>query len=83
MKPLPDRLRKIGCDREPFTPDHAHCVCRLANDAADEIERLSRVDEDHKNVLRAALAEPNGVDLTHRLTSYALSQRNKHPETVT
>ena len=37
---LLDRLREVRCDREPFTPDHARCVCRLSNEAADEIERL-------------------------------------------
>lgn len=34
------RLRDTRCDREPFTPEHKNCVCRLANEAADEIERL-------------------------------------------
>jgi hypothetical protein len=38
--PLLDRLRDMGCDREPFTPEHAKCVCRLTNEAAREIERL-------------------------------------------
>ena len=37
---LLSRLREVGCDRQPFTPEHATCVCRLTNDAADEIERL-------------------------------------------
>lgn len=41
MAALVDRLRETLCDREPFTPDHAKCVCRLTNEAADEIERLS------------------------------------------
>lgn len=36
---LIDRLREVGCDHEPFTPDHAKCICRLTNEAADEIER--------------------------------------------
>lgn len=40
MSKLADRLREVRCDREPFTPDHAKCICRLANEAADEIERL-------------------------------------------
>jgi hypothetical protein len=35
-----ERLRDVGCDREPFTPDHANCICRLAHKAADEIERM-------------------------------------------
>jgi hypothetical protein len=37
---LLDRLRDMGCDREPFTPEHAKCVCRLTSEAANEIERL-------------------------------------------
>jgi len=37
---LLDRLRETGCDRQPFTPDHAECICRLTNEAAAEIERL-------------------------------------------
>lgn len=37
---LLDRLREVRCDHEPFTPAHARCVCRLANEAADELERL-------------------------------------------
>lgn len=37
---LLDRLRETGCNRQPFTPDHAQCVCRLANEAADQIEIL-------------------------------------------
>jgi hypothetical protein len=37
---LLDRLREVGCNCEPFTADHAHCICRLTNEAAAEIERL-------------------------------------------
>lgn len=37
---LVERLRGVGCDQPAFTEHHAKCVCRLANDAADEIERL-------------------------------------------
>jgi hypothetical protein len=42
---LVNRLRDVGCDREPFTPDHAKCICRLANEAADELERYMAVVE--------------------------------------
>jgi len=38
-----DRLRAVSCDREAFTADHAKCQCRLANAAADEIEKLRGV----------------------------------------
>lgn len=44
-KNLLHRLRDQGCDREPFTPEHAECVCRLTNAAADEIERLQKAEE--------------------------------------
>lgn len=48
-------------------------VCK---DRLTEIERLRRVEEDHKDVLKAALYnEPNGVELVNRLTAYALRQR--------
>lgn len=39
-KTLAERLRDVGCDREPFTPDHAHCVCRLTGAAADALEKI-------------------------------------------
>ena len=38
---LLDRLRNAGRDREPFTPEHAKCICRLTNEAAAEIDRLN------------------------------------------
>ena len=41
-----------------------------------EYERLRRVEEDHINVLKAALyCETGGIDLVHRLTTYAINQR--------
>jgi len=40
MDDIVERLRDIGCDREPFTPEHAKCQCRVAHKAADEIEKL-------------------------------------------
>lgn len=49
----------------------------VAGQAADEIERLRLKEKDLKNVLRAALyTEPNGVDLVHRLTTFAIEHRN-------
>ena len=48
----------------------------LVERAGEEIARLRLVEEDHKNVLKAALyIEPQGIDLVNRLTTYALSQR--------
>lgn len=47
-------------------------------DAKREIERLRAVEEDHKNVLKAALYnEPGGIELVNRLTTYALRQRTE------
>ena len=42
QKTLPDRLRDVACDRVGFTPQHAECVCRIANEAADEIDKLRK-----------------------------------------
>ena len=39
---LLERLRQVECNREPFTPEHAKCVCRLTNEAAAEIEQYER-----------------------------------------
>jgi hypothetical protein len=33
-------LQNIRCDREPFTPEYAQCVCRLAHAAAARLEAL-------------------------------------------
>ena len=55
MTDLLDRLRDQACNREPFTKDHAHCICRLTNAAADEIERLQSRDRDVVGLLRAQL----------------------------
>lgn len=40
MSDIVERLRETTCDRQPFTPEHAMCKCRLAHEAAAEIERL-------------------------------------------
>lgn len=58
MSDLTERLRATSCDREPFTPGHKDCVCRLTNAAADEIERLHqelKVESDIVGLLRAQL----------------------------
>jgi hypothetical protein len=44
MDDLLNQLRDTPCDREPFTPAHAYCQCRVANAAADEIERLRKIE---------------------------------------
>jgi hypothetical protein len=47
--PLLDRLRNTACNHAPYTPEHKDCICRLANEAADEIEALrallKRIDD--------------------------------------
>lgn len=36
------RLRNFNrCDRMPFTPEHADCVCKLIGAAVREIDRLA------------------------------------------
>ena len=40
MSDIVERLQDVHCDREPFTAEHAKCICRLTNEAAKEIERL-------------------------------------------
>jgi hypothetical protein len=40
MMDILERLTEMRCDREPFTPEHADCQCRLGSAAAREIERL-------------------------------------------
>jgi hypothetical protein len=58
--------------------DEQSCVARkngVLTAARDEIKRLEERENDLKNVLRAALAEPEGVDLVQRLTTFALAAR--------
>lgn len=57
MDDLLERLRDIGCDREPFTPSHKDCVCRLANAAADEIERLRLFERYANSVIEGQVAD--------------------------
>lgn len=51
LEALTDTLRDVRCNREPFTPEHAKCICRLTNKAADQIDSLQAQVE----VLRGAL----------------------------
>ena len=37
---LLESLREVRCNRQPFTPEHADCVCRLTNAAAEVIETI-------------------------------------------
>jgi len=59
--PMPDlleRLRDQACSHEPFTSEHARCICRLTNAAADEIERLRRE-------VRSLCAEIDALEVKH------------------
>lgn len=67
--PLLDRLRDVKCDREPFTPDHANCVCRLTNEAADEIERKAA-----SGVMGLHGPKPEAVERAAKSISMALGR---------
>lgn len=46
MSDLVEQLENVGCNRAPFTPDHADCICRLTHAGAGEIKTLrSALDE--------------------------------------
>lgn len=60
MADIVEGLRATPCDREPFTSGHADCICRTANTAADEINRLrDLIDE----IADMGLADP---EIEHR-----------------
>lgn len=73
-KSLMDRLRDTPCDRRPFTPDHAHCICRLANAAADEIDDLREALRDILPYAQTCVPHPisvgeeNVIDKARRLS---------------
>lgn len=46
MSTLVERLRDVRCNEVAFTPEHARCICRLANEAADEVARLTALLDD-------------------------------------
>ncbi len=60
MADLIERLRDVGCDREPFSPEHAKCICRLTNEAADQIERLRGLIADERIECAKIAEEYNG-----------------------
>lgn len=70
QSPLLDRLREVRCDREPFTPEHAHCVCRLTNEAADVLERAESA---FKSLI--ASIEREGYDVLHDILDDTYSVR--------
>lgn len=40
-----ESLMSIGCDREPFAPEHANCQCLIARKAGRSIEALAKALE--------------------------------------
>lgn len=61
---LLERLRDMGCDREPFTSDHAKCICRLTNEAADKIERLLKLLDESETSVEKLLLERSKKPVT-------------------
>jgi len=59
MKLLIERLRSQECNREPFTPEHKDCACRLANEAADALEDWAELFDEVER-LRRELGEARG-----------------------
>lgn len=47
------RLENVRCDRPPFTPEHADCICRLTNAGAREITSLREENERLREALTA------------------------------
>lgn len=40
-----ERLHKVNCNEEPFTPEHADCLCRTTSKAASLIQELGEALE--------------------------------------
>ncbi len=53
-----EELEAIGCDREPFTPDHAKCQCRTTSKAASLIQELGEALEPFAKM---HVIEPSGL----------------------
>jgi hypothetical protein len=75
---LLDRLRDVGCNRQPFTPEHADCICRLTNEAAKYIsdlegEFLMYADE----VAALGQLSPAKIDGLKRIADRIRRDRNK------
>lgn len=52
MSDIVERLEAVGCNRDPFTTDHADCICRLTHEAAAEVKQL-------RDLLFAYVADEN------------------------
>lgn len=55
-----ERLGATACNREPFTPEHAECQCRLASAAAKEIETLRAALQEARDIITCLVEnDPN------------------------
>ena len=73
---LHNRPRKVCCDREPFTDAHRDCICRLVNEAADEIERLEQaVAAEREACAKIADNATDDYDAFHTKTEIAMAIR--------
>ena len=66
--------------RQAFGPEFSWSesvgkVLSIVSDAQDEIEVLRVVQDDLHTMLKATLAEPNGVDLVNRITERVIEAR--------
>lgn len=61
MTDVTNRLREVGCDRQPFTPEHAKCICRLVNEAADDIDELREALRDLLPYAQTCVPHPISV----------------------
>jgi hypothetical protein len=67
-------LQNIRCDREPFTPEHAQCVCRLAHAAAARLETLQDTLETGLSLIEETW---DGITDPEEVVDWALSTRIK------
>ena len=69
---LVERLEDVGCDRVPFTDDHKHCICRLTNEAAREITKLtSQLEEARRKAIEDAAQKVEQFYIAPKPTSRA------------
>ena len=62
-EPFMEWLRETPCDREPLTKHHANCQCRMANAAADELERLRAENAQLRSSLDAMVKHVSNEEL--------------------
>lgn len=85
-----ERLENVGCNRQPFTLEHAECICRLTNEGAREITRLRAENEAPRRAIGSALPDWEHVAQTRHAENRALREALKkiascqshHPDDV-